>query len=107
MRAHCRVDLHDAVCFDLPEHVQARLAEAPGAADRQIDQWDVPHSTALHWAAWCQRPALARLLLEKGANPTLLSGDGRTPLDAAEHKGAAEVADLLRAQGGRRAEELE
>ena len=100
MSAHCPVDLHDAVCFDLPEHVRARLAEAPRSVDRQLDQWDVPRSTALHWAAWCQRPHLARLLLDAGANPNLLAGDGRTPLDAAQRKGAAEVAELIRQRGG-------
>ena len=27
LRAHCAIDLHDAVCFDLREHVEARLHE--------------------------------------------------------------------------------
>jgi ankyrin repeat protein len=106
MRAHCPVDLHDAVCFDLPEHVAARLAEDPGAVDRAIDQWHVPRSTPLYWAAYLGRTDLARPLLEAGADPNRLAGDGRTPLDAAEDAGRTETAALLRQHGARRAAEL-
>ena len=106
MRAHCRVDLHDAVCFDLPEHVEARLAEDPGAVDRAIDQWHVPRSTPLYWAAYLGRTHLAKRLLDKGADPNQLAGDGRTPLDVAEEKGRTETAALLRQHGARPAAKL-
>ena len=95
MRAHCPVDLHDAVCFDLPEHVEARLAADPGAVDRAIDQWHVPGSTPLYWAAYLGKTHLARRLLEKGADPNRLAGDGHTTLDIAEDKGRTETAALL------------
>jgi ankyrin repeat protein len=106
MRRHCPVDLHDAVCFDLPEHVEARLAEDLGAVDRPIDQWHVPASTPLYWAAYLGRTQLAQRLLEKGADPNRLAGDGRTPLDIAEEKGRAETAALLRQHGARPSAEL-
>jgi ankyrin repeat protein len=100
------VDLHDAVCFDLPDHVKARLDEDPARLNLQIDQWDVPRSTALYWAASCKRPHLVQLLLQRGANPNLISGAGRTALDAAERKSADDIAALIRAHGGARAADL-
>jgi ankyrin repeat protein len=106
MRTHCPVDLHDAVCFDLPEHLEARLAEDPRALDRPIDQWHVPQSTPLYWAAYLGKTQLARRLLQKGADPNRLAGDGRTALDLAEEKGHTETATLLREHGARRTAEL-
>ncbi len=104
MRAHCPVDLDDAVCFDLPEHVEARLAEDPGSVDRAIDQWHVPWSTSLYWSAYLGRTHLARRLLDGGADPARLAGDGRSALDIAEEKGHTETAALLREHAARRAE---
>jgi ankyrin repeat protein len=92
---HCPVDIHDAVCFDLLDHVRARIAEDPGCVNRMIDQWQIPRSTPLHQAAHCRRAEIAKLLLEKGAQPNALAGDGRTALDRAEARGAAEVKKLL------------
>jgi len=86
--------------------VNARLDEDPRRVNLQIDQWSVPHSTALRWAAWCKRPHLAQLLLERGANPNLISGDGSTALEAAERKGADDLAAIIRAHGGKRAADL-
>jgi ankyrin repeat protein len=106
MRAHCAIDLHDAICFDLPEHVAARLREAPGAVDALLDQWELPRGSALHHAARLDRVALAQQLLDAGAQPDLLAGDGRTALDLAEARGAGAVAALLSRHGGRRACEL-
>ncbi|MEO5509415.1 MAG: ankyrin repeat domain-containing protein [Longimicrobiales bacterium] len=54
LREHTNVDLHDAVCFDLPEHIEARLAEDPASVNRQIDQWEIPMAAPLHWACWTQ-----------------------------------------------------
>lgn len=43
--------------------------------------WGVaPNSTALHVAAWRARPAVVRLLLERGAPVDAVDGQGRTPL---------------------------
>ena len=119
LRAHCAIDLHDAVCFDLREHVQARLNEDPAAVNRRIDQWDVPQCTPLHWAAWLgiedvdglhahdetRREELVRFLLQNGADPNIVAGNGLTALDMAEACGATRIAALLVQQGAKRTTE--
>jgi ankyrin repeat protein len=116
LRAHCAIDLHDAVCFDLREHVEARLSEDPAAVNRQIDQWEIPLCTPLHWAAWLRiedvdglhsldetgREELVRLLLQKGADPNIVAGNGLTALDMADACGATRIAALLAQHGGKR-----
>jgi hypothetical protein len=120
MRAHCRIDLHDAVGFNLLEHVEARLRDDPSSVDRRIDQWDIPQCTALHWAAWpsvndvagthvhdpAERARLVAMLLDVGADPNALAGNGMTPLDIALAGDAERVAALLRSRGAKRAAEL-
>jgi len=120
MRAHCAVDLHDAVCFDLREHVTARLREDPASINRRIDQWDIPQVAPLHWAAWpyvedvrgrhahdpAAREELVQLLLEHGADPNLVAGNGSTALDIALTGGADGIATLLERHGGKRAADL-
>ena len=119
LRAHCAMDLHDAVCFDLREHVQARLNEDPASVNRRIDQWDVPQCTPLHWAAWLgiedvdglhshdetRREELVRFLLQKGADPNIVAGNGLTALDMADACGATRIAALLQQHGGKRTTE--
>ena len=102
LRTHCAVDLHDAVTFDFLEHVEARLREDPASVNKRIDHWDIPQSTPLHWAAAMGREDAARVLLEKGADPNVLSGSGLTPLDVADANGTAGVAALLQQHGGTR-----
>ena len=119
LRAHCAIDLHDAVCFDLRAHVQARLNDDPAAVNRRIDQWDVPQCTPLHWAAWLgiedvdglhahdetRREELVRFLLQNGADPNIVAGNGLTALDMAEACGATRIAALLVQQGAKRTTE--
>lgn len=119
-RAHCAIDLHDAVSFDLREHVEARLREDPESVNRRLDQWDIPQCTPLHWAPWlsiedvdgrhaldpARREELVALLLEKGADPNAVAGNGLTPLDVADAAQAAGIAALLERHGGKRAAEL-
>jgi len=120
MRANCRIDLHEAVGFGLREHVEARLREDPSSVNRQIDHWEVPRSTPLHWAAWPSvddvegthphdvdaRVTLVTMLLDAGADPNLVSGIGWTALDFALAGKAERVAALLRQHGAKRASEL-
>jgi ankyrin repeat protein len=106
MRAHCPVDVHDAVCFGLLDHVRSRIAEDPGCVNRMVDQWDIPRSMPLHYAAHCRRDEIAKLLLDNGAQPNALAGDGRTALDIAEARGAAEVKKRLTEYGGVRSTDI-
>src|SRR5262245_24289298 len=121
MRAQCPIDLHEAVCFDLREHVVARLREDPAAINRQIDQWEIPQCTPLHWAAWTQvedvdgmhshdesqRKELVQLLLDHGADPNIVAGNGMTALDIAHEAGAPAITALLERHGAKRAADMQ
>eukprot|EP00900_Chrysochromulina_parva_P014347 jgi/Chrpa1/22913/Chrysochromulina_OHIO_Genome00023885-RA len=50
--------------------------------------------TALHWATY-GHPAIAKRLLEGGADPTLRTRDGKTAIDWARERGKSEVVALL------------
>jgi ankyrin repeat protein len=106
MQEHCAVDLHDAVSFDLRDHLVARLREDPASVDRRIDHWGIPQGTPLHWAARLNREELAKLLLENRADPNILSGTGQTALDLAEEAGAAGLAKRIEQHGGKRSADL-
>jgi hypothetical protein len=106
MREHCAVDLHDAVSFDLRDHVEARLREDPASVNRRIDHWDIPQGTPLHSAAALNREEVTKLLLEKGADPNILAGNGLTALDVADEARAAGIAELLKKCGGKRSANL-
>jgi ankyrin repeat protein len=120
MRSHCAIDLHDAAGFGLLEHVEARLREDPSSVDRRIDQWEIPQATALHWAAWpsiddvdgrhphdpAERERLVAMLLDAGADPNVVAGNGMTALDIALAGNADRVAALLERHGAKRAAEL-
>jgi ankyrin repeat protein len=106
MRDHCAIDLHDAVCFNLNDHVEARLREDPASVNKCIDQWRIPRSAPLHWAATLNREELSELLLEHGADPNILAGNGFTPLDMAEHAHAEGIAKLIEQRGGKRSAEM-
>lgn len=105
MKGHCVIDIHDASSFGLHEQVDARLREDPASVNARRDQWDIPQATPLHCAAQTRREDLARLLLERGANPSILAGNGVTPLDVADYQGATAIVRLLEAQGGTRSSE--
>ena len=106
MREHCAIDLHDAVSFDLLDHVQARLRENPASVDKRLDHWEIPQGAPLHWAAALNRAEAAKLLLENGADPNIVAGNGLTSLDMAVASRAAGIATLIATHGGKRAEEL-
>jgi len=47
-----------------------------------------------------------KLLLERGADPNIIAGNGLTALDVADAAGAAGIAALLEQHGGKRAADL-
>ena len=51
--------------------------------------------TALHWAAFNCHLAIAKRLLEGGADPTLRTKYGKTALDWARQQGKSDVVALL------------
>lgn len=120
MRAHCAIDLHEAAAHDLREHVEARLREDPGSVNSVRSQWEVPLVTPLYWAAWTRisdvdgshqldetgRVGLVRLLLDHGADPNIIGGDGRTPLDVASDARARQIVALIAERGGKSAADL-
>lgn len=120
MRANCPIDLHDAVGFNLREHAEARVREDPTSVNRRLTQWEAPQCTPLYWAAWTKiydnegehtfdetdKEYLVRLLLDHGADPNVVAGDGYAPLDVARTAGAARIAALLQERGARPASEL-
>jgi len=106
IRTHCPVDIHDAVCFGLVDHVRARIGERPDCVNEALDQWQIPRAAPLHFAAHTRSAAIVTLLLDAGALPNTLAGDGRTALDIADARGAFEVVKRLSARGGVRAADL-
>jgi ankyrin repeat protein len=87
--------------------------------NKRLDQWEMPQCTPLHWAAWlhvedvdglhshdaARREDLVRLLLQKGADPNVVAGNGLTALDVADACGATGIAALLEQHGGKRTTE--
>ena len=79
-----------------------------------------PQSTPLYWAAWTKiydvdgahswdessREHLVRLLLDHGADPNIIAGDGNTALDVARTAGARRIAALLQERGAKSAADL-
>jgi hypothetical protein len=60
-----------------------------------------PGTTALHAAARSEDVRSVVLLLEHGADPALVDGDGRTPVGIATAAGHAAVVEILRGAGAR------
>ena len=52
------------------------------------------------------RESLVRLLLDHGADPNIVAGDGYTPLDVARTAGANRITALIEQRGGKSAAEL-
>jgi ankyrin repeat protein len=102
IQKHCAVDIHDAVAFDLLDHVEARLEEDPATVHRRIDDY-VRQGTPLHVAARWNGVQAATLLLDHGASRDVFDANGNTPLDIADAYGSADVGALLHERGGRRA----
>ena len=76
----------------LPQHV-------PWTSCLVVIHWPSPQqirgNTALHWAAGYGHLAIAKRLLEGGADPTLRDKGGKTALDLARSYGESDLVALL------------
>jgi ankyrin repeat protein len=78
-----------------PERVTFAEILLDHGADLNITD-DLLHASPLGWAARWGRYELARLYLERGADPTLATADWATPLAWTKKKGHTDIADLIR-----------
>jgi ankyrin repeat protein len=93
-----RTSLHWAA-----EAGQLKMVETLLAKNADVNPTDRDGSTPLHLAAKAGRTAIVQLLLDKGADVNAqVSAFNPTPLSFAVEGEHEEVADLLRAHGGRK-----
>ncbi|XP_065839582.1 uncharacterized protein [Oscarella lobularis] len=64
-----------------------------------VNSTDMRMTAPLHWASVCNRPDVARALLQRGAKLTIRDVNGMTPLHYATKKGFNEVAHVLQRFG--------
>jgi ankyrin repeat protein len=94
------IDIFDAIAHDRRRRVEQILDTDPAALERTFgetanftgtERWCTP----LVWAVAHNKPALARLLLARGAT-VIAAPDGETLLEAATKRGLDEMAAILR-----------
>jgi len=107
MAAHCALDIHEACGFGLLDQVQARLRENPRSVNRRLDALTYPRATPLFVAARNDQADIATLLLDHGADPNVITGNGQTALDVAEEHEATSVVLLLKKRGAKRAADVD
>ena len=61
----------------------------------EIEAEDDCNWTALHFAAWKGKEAVAAQLLQAGASVSAVTSYGRTPLHIAAYNGKSSIANLL------------
>eukprot|EP00945_MAST-04E_sp_MAST-4E-sp1_P006389 g6389.t1 len=83
--------LHRASALPNSEAVVLALIQA--GADVEVT--DSFGDTALHWASFCGHSGSVEILLNHGASTTTTNIDGKTPMDAAEEEGHADIINLI------------
>lgn len=94
----CRTAYPAAVDSDLADAAeQARWDDVRGmvTAGVAVDAAQGDGTTALMWAAYHDEPEIARMLLERGADPRAASRLGVSPLTLAASNGAGEIVVML------------
>lgn len=76
-----------------PVYVAPLIAAGQDLEARTADNRE---QTALHIAVYARRFDMARCLLEHGANPNVLDGNGKTAADIAAAANYRHIADQLR-----------
>lgn len=66
------------------------------------EQWEVPHMTLLHFAAWKDHEDLCLFLLALGFDPNVKDDCGREPIHLAAASGHLKVVSLLMSSGAKR-----
>jgi len=96
--------LHLAVLSDQREMAEFLISKGANINARAKDEHG---GTPLHWAAVLGRVEIARRLIDVGADVNVKSNTGYTPLDSTAYEGLSEsrargeIAELLRANGGK------
>ena len=95
------IDVIEAIQYDLAERVKRILDEDPSALERPFTEYGLfPHDaeawhTPLAYAAARGQMAMARLLLDRGANAALRSPEGQSIAEIATRQGQGEIAAML------------
>lgn len=96
-----RIDIIEAIQYDLPDRATAILDADPAALNRAFHEYGIfpldaeGWHTPLAYAAVRGREEMVRLLLERGADAAVQSPDGRTLGMIAQAAGHPEIAGIL------------
>jgi ankyrin repeat protein len=99
------IDIIEAIQYDLIDRVQRVLEEEPASLNRPFRDyglfpWDAEAwHTPLAYAVTRGREEIVRLLIERGADATLRSPEGKTLSEVAQRAGHLEIAKILDATG--------
>jgi uncharacterized protein len=86
--------LHSAVATDVAD-VDLGMVEALLAAGAPVNAPHQGGGTPLHTVAFTGNAEVARMLLERGADPLVRTDDGKTAIDIARERGHEDVVRLL------------
>jgi ankyrin repeat protein len=95
------IDIIEAIQYDLADRMGPLLDEEPGSLNRPFRDyglfpWDAePWHTPLAYAVSRGRAEIVRLLLNRGADVTLCSPEGKTLIEIALRAGHREIADIF------------
>jgi len=101
------IDIIEAIQYDMVERVKAVLEEDPAVLNRAFGDYGLfpldaeAWHTPLAYAVTRGREEIVRLLIERGALPTLRSPEGKTLSEIAQKAGHREIALILDGAAGR------